>query len=419
MRAFIVNRYFAPDESATSRIASSLAAQLSQRGIEMHVLTSRQRYGDASANLPADDAVGRVRVHRLWTTRFGRRHLPGRALDYASFHLSLAWHMLRRLRGGDVCIVGTDPPLASVTAVLPAALRRAIIVNWLFDLFPEVALDLGVVAGRGLLARLVLGLRDWSLRHSSCNVAPIEAMADHLRRRGIPDDRLAVIEHWAEGGAIHPLPREGSRLRAEWGLEGKIVVGYSGNLGRAHEFDTFIDAASQLRRRDDIVFLFIGDGHRRPSVEAEVARRGLSNVQFKPLQPREQLCASLGLIDIHLVSLLPAMEPYIIPSKFYGITAAGRPTLFVGALHGEIARRLAENECGASVAIGDADGLERWIVALADAPELREAMGERARRLFESSFSEGRGASEWTTLLTALAHPAGRHQAIGGERSTT
>jgi len=135
-------------------------------------------------------------------------------------------------------------------------------------------------------------------------------------------------------------------LRREWGLDGRFVVGYSGNLGRAHEFATFFGAAERLCGRQDVVFLFIAAGAQREQVDEEVGRRGLGNVLFKPYQPWERLHESLSAADVHLVSLNAALEGLIVPSKFYGIAAAGRPTLFVGNTDGEIARLLREGDCG-------------------------------------------------------------------------
>src|SRR5690606_3131947 len=106
-----------------------------------------------------------------------------------------------------------------------------------------------------------------------------------------------------------------------------FVVGYSGNFGRAHEFATLLDAAEELLRAPDIRFLMIGEGQQRGFVEAEARRRGLTNILFKPFQPSEMLSESLGVSDVHIVSLLPSLEHCIVPSKFYGVLAAGRPTI--------------------------------------------------------------------------------------------
>lgn len=415
MQIILANRYFFPDESATSRIATSLAQGLAERpaaaaGDSVHILASRRLHNDTSRTLEAEGNLGPVHIHRLPTTRFGRDRLVGRLLDYATFHASVFVALLRLVKRGDVAIICTDPPMLSVTAMAAVRLKGGIMVNWILDLFPEIAMDLGVLGREGLATRAALWLRDLSLKAARRNVAPVERMAMHLGDRGIAISSLAIIHHWSDGEAIRPLPPGDGALRREWGLSGKCVIGYSGNLGRAHDFDTILATAERLADRADIVFLFVGGGYRRAAVEAEVARRGLANVMFKPLQPRERLAECLAVPDVHLVTLLPEMEPYIVPSKFYGIAAAGRPTLFVGDTDGEIARVLDSAGCGAAFAIGDVDGMVRVVRELAGSATLRREWGDNARRVYDERFSEARGISDWRRLVDALA-PAGQQAA--------
>ncbi len=403
MKVIFVNRYFYPDESATSRMATSLVEGLSRLGREhVHVITGRVRHDDTSKTLPKRERIGGVMVHRVWTTRFGRAGLIGRAFDYLTFHLALVWQLFRLARRGDICVVCTDPPLLSVSVLLPTLIMGARRVNWVMDLFPEVAIDLGLLRKNSIKSRLALWIRDLSFEWADMNIALTGKMAEYLAARGIPSHKRRIIHHWSDGTAIRPLPSQESSLRREWGLQGKLVVGYSGNMGRAHEFATVLDAARRLSHRLDIVFLFVGGGYHQKWIEGEVERLGLRNVLMKPLQPRERLCDSLAASDIHLVSLLPDMEPYIIPSKFYGIAAAGRPTLFVGDKDGEIARTVARAGCGAAVEIGDGEGLKREILGMAASEPLRHAMGSRARSLFEAEFSEARGLADWSRLLNDL-----------------
>ena len=400
MKVVFVNRFFFPDEAATSRIVSSLAFGLVKMGWSVHVVTGRRFHNGNPLPAAADEIAG-VTVHQIWSSSFGCTRVIGRGLEYMSFHAN-AWRQIRRLARSRVVVVAcTDPPLLSITAMLAIARSGAVLVNSIRDLFPEVAILLGMLDGQGILARLLCRLRDISLRRARWNVALSHRMAAALMDRGAPRDTLAVIHDWSDGEAIRPVDRVCNPLLQEWGLEDKFVVGYSGNLGRVHEFGTILDAAERLRDQRNIVFLFIGDGHRRDWVESEARRRNLDNVLMKPLQPREHLAESLSVPDLHLVSLLPDLEPCSIPSKLFGILAAGRPTLFVGDLEGEVARIISEGSCGVAVAIGDSVGLARRVVELAGSESLRHRMGDNAQRLFERSFSEEIVIDKWRHLLEA------------------
>ena len=195
-----------------------------------------------------------------------------------------------------------------------------------------------------------------------------------------------------------------NELRREWKLLNTFVVGYSGNIGRVHEFGTILDAAERLKPSTNIVFLFIGEGAQRNWVEEEALRRGLENIKFKPYQPREQLGLSLTVPDVHLISLQPAMEGLIVPSKFYGIAAAGRPTIFIGSKNGEIPRILQEGQCGISVEKGQDEELGHVIRGLADHLDRCVSLGERARAVFDQQFDKTHAMSTWQAVLDETAN---------------
>src|SRR5687767_7424742 len=207
-------------------MASDLAFHLASRGWEVEAIASRQRYDDADARLPKLEIVNGVTITRVATTRFGRSFLPGRAIDYLTFYLG-AFVAIRKHRDA-VIVAMTDPPLLSVIAALGS--RR--VGNWVQDLFPEVAEALGMRA-----LRLLRPIRNWSLRRARANVVLGELMAAR-----VPGS--TVIHNWADA-SLQPVPREKAQL----------TVGYSGNLGRAHEVETILAAMQML---PDVRFVFTG-----------------------------------------------------------------------------------------------------------------------------------------------------------------
>lgn len=399
MKIVFLNRYFFPDHSPTSQLLSDLAFHLATQGREVHVITSRQRYDEAGARLPSRETVRGVAVYRVWTTTFGRGKLPGRALDYLTFYVSIGLALLRLVSGGDVVVAKTDPPLLSLTAWPVAKVRGARLVNWLQDVFPEVAGAVGMLWAREWVGRLLAQMRDRTLRAAQLNVVVGSTVQRYLLSRGIGESKLRVIHNWADGELIHPVGPEGNRLRREWGLDGKFVVGYSGNMGRVHEFETIVGAVEALKSDAGLVFLFIGDGAQKSWLEDAVRQRGLSNVRFQPYQPLEQLAASLSASDVHLISQRPEVEGFVVPSKFYGIAAAGRPAIFVGSEYGEIAYVINGSQCGIVVRAGDVEGLAAAIKRLKNDPALCRSYGENARRVFEQRFEKRHALQAWTEIL--------------------
>jgi glycosyltransferase involved in cell wall biosynthesis len=390
VKVIFLNRYFHPDHSATSQMAGDLAFHLAARGWEVEVITSRQRYDDAGARLPKEELVDGVSIRRVWTSRFGRAFLPGRAVDYATFYLSAFLALLRR-RGDSVLVAMTDPPLISVIA--SAVSRRTI--NWVQDLFPDVAVALGVLRSAPLLRHV----RDWSLRRAKVNVALSEGMAKRLMD-GDQEVRAEVVHNWADA-SLRPVAREENRLRREWELGDAFVVGYSGNLGRAHELATVTGAMHALGGDARARFLVIGAGAQLGRVRQETA--ALPHVQFRPYQPREALSESLSAADAHLVSLHPSLEGLIVPSKFYGVLAVGRPVIYIGAVNGDLARLTREHDLGVVIAPGDVAGLAAAIVAMALDPARAAAMGQRGRALYEERFAPAIAFAAWERILRSAA----------------
>lgn len=399
MAVYFVNRFFYPDHSATSQMLSDLAFHLARCGVSVCVITSRLRYDDPSAMLAPCEKIRGVDIRRVATTRFERGNLLGRTFDYLSFYFSAAWVALRLVRRGDVLVAKTDPPLIAVAAMAVAWLRGARLINWLQDVFPEVAGALGLRVGRGRIGALIAAVRDGSLRAARCNVVLGERMAESIEKRGIPRGRIAIIPNWSDDRAVVPVAASANPLVTDWGLAGKFVVGYSGNLGRAHEFGTMLDAAGLLQDDSRVIFLVIGSGARLGQVKDEVAQRGLRNFMFQPYQPREQLAFSLGAADLHLVTLQPALEGLIVPSKFYGIAAAGRPAAFIGNQNGEIARILRRHDCGSSFSVGDHRGLADYIRALSRDRDEVLRLGRNGRAALEANYSQARAFEAWEKIL--------------------
>ncbi len=420
MKIYFINRFFYPDLSATSQMLSDLAFALAARGYKITVITSSLSY-DGSRRFKRREIVQDVEVIRLFTTGFGRDRLSGRFLDYFTFYLSAATVLLRRLRRGDLVVAKTDPPALSILAAPICALKGALSINWLQDIFPETAQVLGM--GRGRLASVALsllrGLRNASLRNAAFNVVIGGRMAEKVRSLGVGKNRYAIIQNWADGRFVKPIPREHNRLRRLWGLEDAFVVGYSGNLGRAHEIQTFLSAIESLESGSiapgsaapsapNILWLFTGGGALMNQLKQEVRRRQLLSVIFRPYQPQETLCESLSLPDVHLVSLRPELEGLIVPSKFYGIAAAGRPVIFVGDPDGEVARLIRTYRSGFSVREEDGAGLADAVMTLIENPELAAELGCRARESFQAELDFRYALKRWEDLI------ARSHATVGG-----
>lgn len=405
-KLIFVNRYFHPDHSATAQILSDLAFDLAKRGWRVEVITSRGSYEAGGPPLPPSETIAGVHVRRVRGTRFGRMRLAGRVVDYLSFYLSAFAAMVRHSRRGDVIVAKTDPPMLSTLAALAARIRGARLVNWLQDLYPEVAAGLGIALAGGRSGGLLRALRNRSLRAARMNVAIGELMAERIRNEHVPPDRVTVLPNWTDDDAIRPSADAGVALRKEWGIERDFVIGYSGNLGRAHDIETMLEAAAILRDDARIRFLFIGGGSGLAELARRVEAAGLTNFLFKPYQPKEALAESLAVPDVHWITLLPELEGLIVPSKCYGIAAAARPILFIGSDKGELAKLIRDHDCGMAVAQGAADRLAEAIRQLAGDPRHCRNLGLAARTMLDRRFSRRQTLDGWHDVLDRAARSA-------------
>src|SRR5262249_18949707 len=227
-----------------------------------------------------------------------------------------------------------------------------------------------------------------------------------------PCARVHVIPKWCNDEVIRPGAQSENPLRQSWGLVGQFVLGYSGNLGRAHEFQTVLVAAERLRNEPHFVFLMIGGGKRFEELAQAVKGRDLArSFRFIPYQEQKMLSYALAAGDAHWLSLNPKLEGLIVPSKFYGIAAVGKPIIVIGDKYGEIARLVQQYGCGIVIAPGDAEGLADALRLLSSAPEMISEMGRRARAMLDGHFTRQKALQRWSGLLDRLAKsPASARQ---------
>jgi glycosyltransferase involved in cell wall biosynthesis len=394
------HQYFSPDISSVSQVISQIAFSLAAAGEKVSVICSRNRYdGKRSSQLPSSEQINGVDVTRCWGPSFGRESsFLGRILDMGSFCILSA---LRGLFGppADTLVFLTNPPFYSLMGTLIRKFRGGRFVYILMDVYPDIMVRAGVLKEGGLAARILGGIARVPLRAADVVVVLGEDMKDVVIREGARPEKVVTIRNWADPEKVFPVGHDVNRFRREWGLEGKFVVEYSGNLGVSHSFEDLLAVAEELADRDDIRFLFIGGGVRFREVEREVLRRGLRNVVMRPYQDSSDLAQSLSVGDLHYVSLRNGFEGLVVPSKAYGIMAAGRPMIYQGNEGGEIARMIAREQCGLIVSEGDRAKLREGILRLYRDREMAARMGMLARRALEDRYSATIGLAHYRKVL--------------------
>jgi colanic acid biosynthesis glycosyl transferase WcaI len=412
MRILVLNQYFHPDRSATSRLLTELCEDLSQHH-EVYVVTGRPSYDPEypilSSGLVSQERHKRVNVARVWSTSFDRSEgMPARLANYATY-LPASLIGAMRVARPDVVVAMTDPPVVAVAAAAVSAMRRVPFVYVNQDVFPEVAVVLGRIRSSSLVR--LLETLNRSLRRRAHGVIAIgRDMERRLAELDGPRSRVVVIDNWADGSVVRPL--EGpSVLRAERGWDDRFVVMHSGNVGLSQSLGSLVAAADRLRDEDDIVFAIVGEGAAKAALQTDVRRLGLRNVEFLPTQPYETLSDSLGAADVHVVGLRRGLAGYIVPSKVYGIIAAGRPYVAAVEAGAEPALIAAEHGCGIRVEPDDPDALAEGILRMRESD--LEEMGRNARKAFEERFDRPGATEDYRRILEYIF---ARSVALRGQR---
>jgi len=382
VRICFFNRSYWPDQAATGQLLTELAEDLvSRHGCDVTVVAGRPLHAarDHRGRLAGVEREARngVAILRANGTRFRPQRFAGRAANYLTYFGSAALAGVNIGRP-DVVVSLTDPPILGLAARWAARHAGARFVFLCEDIFPEVAALLEDFH-HALLNRTLDRINRFLLRDADA----IVALGDRMRRRlveekGADASRVSIIHNWADCEAITPGAKDNAFAR-EHGLADRFVLMHSGNIGMSQNLDVLVDAASRLTSKERIVVAIVGDGTKREALAADAARRGLTNVRFFPYTPKERLHESFAAADAFLVALKPGIEGYVVPSKVYGILAAGRPYIAALDPSAEAAGIVREFGCGLLATPGDPEALAAAIAAMHDDPAATRLMGQRAR----------------------------------------
>jgi glycosyltransferase involved in cell wall biosynthesis len=407
LRTLFINRSYYPDVEATGQLLTELCSDLAKQH-DVTVIAGRPNFVATDRSLPCRETHQGVRIVRVRNLRFSKSGMLGRAAGLASY-LFLAVFAALWQRRPDALIVETDPPALGALGALLKWWHRCPMIFYLQDLFPEVGLALGKFQP-GFVTGCLRWLTNIGLRHADRVVVLGEDMKRRVLERGVAAERVAVIPNWADTQAIRPIDGP-SPLRLTWDTGDRFVVVYSGNLGLSQGLESVLEAAALLRD-ESVLFLLIGEGADRKRLEAAAAERALDNVRFLPYQPKKLLGESLAAADLHLIPMRRGLAGCMVPSKLYGILAAGRAYVAAVDAASEVAAVTANYETGLRVEPESprqlADAI-RW--CRTHRKELR-AMGARGRHVAETYFDRARSVRLFEALITEVSSRKAANQSL-------
>lgn len=402
LRLLIMTQFFPPDFAATGQLIEELVRQFERQNVDVKVFTGQPGYAFAKGEAPKVERWGSVWVKRSRMTGLFRGRIRGKAINGLLYAVRAVLHLIRRSRNYKVMLVTTAPPFLPVIGYLANLFLGLRYVCLLYDLYPDIAVELEVVKANHPIARLWRGLNRLVWRRAD----RIIVLSDSMKARIVehcPDveEKIAVIHSWSDAEQIMPMAKTDNWFAQEHGLTDRFVVLYSGNMGRCHDVDTLFEVA-QLLRDEPIVFACIGGGAKRGPLMARVETSGLTNFVFLPYQEKSVLPYSLTASDLSLVSVAEGMESLVAPSKLYPALATGRPIGAICPAGSYLGDLLSEAGSGAAFENGEAQQLANFILELARDKEKARVLGDAGRQYLENHFTPEIIARQYLSVIRSV-----------------
>lgn len=401
-RVLFINRSYWPDAEATGQLLTELCEGLAGE-FEVEVLC-----GQPNAN-PRDEEFKRsgletrngVGIHRTGHFMFDKhRSLLHRAANLLSF-LALATVKSLFIRRPDVVVVETDPFMLPTLGRLLKFWKRAKLVVYLQDIYPDVAIAVQKVSP-GVITSTVRFLLFGAYKRADRIIVLSNDMKRRLVDQGVSAEKIVIIPNWIDTKVVYPIKGEANEFRKEQNLDGKFVVMHSGNMGLTQGLEQLVEVAERLRDRDDVCILLVGGGAAKADLEMMIAERSLNNIRTVPYQPRNRLAESLSAADLHVVSMHPEITGCLMPSKIYGILASGTPILAIVPPETDVAEIVEKESVGFAVEPGDLTKIEEQIAWCADHQDDCSDLETRARSLAENKYDREVVVQMFREFLTEL-----------------
>ncbi len=403
MRILVFTQYYPPDFGGNAMLMDQLSQDLSKMGHEVEVITSFPHYPSGIVphkyrrRLLRVERNEEVKVIRTWLYTSAKKTFRRRLANYAS---SAVFSLVAGLftRRPDAAIVYTPPLSLAVAATISCSVRRIPLIVSVQDIFPDVAVNLGVVSEKSLLVK-VARIFERAVYNQASRIAVIgDSFRENLTRKGVASEKIERISNWIDTDFITPRPRDNIFSR-EHDLNERYVVQYAGNLALTSGVESVLECARLAKQHKDILFLFVGDGILKEGMQKRAVQSRMKNVMFLPFQPYENLPFVLASADVCLVTLGAKAHATSVPGKLYTIMAAAKPVVAAIDSSSETARQVESAGCGVIVAPESPKAMLDAILQLKSSSKRAGEMGKRGLQCVRKEYSRRSATESYERLL--------------------
>lgn len=323
--------------------------------------------------------------------RYYRGSYSSRLLDWCRYFYYVFFRILNQ-PGSALIFIVSNPPFLPLVGYLMKKLRGQPYVVLIYDIYPDIAINLGKMSKQGFLTRMWRWFNKIVWKNAEVIFTIGEDMAIKLEgmfktnctRLG----RIVVIPNWVNHNFIKPLPKEENWFAQKYGQVNKFTVLYSGNLGATHDFETLLKAAKELDSFNNIQFLIIGNGYKRAYIGKFIDQEKLSNIPLLPFQSEKVLPYSLTTGDVAVITLSKGMEGLAVPSKVYYAMASGSALLCICSGNNELKNIVEKHKCGILVEPGDVKGFVSAVKRFYEDTVFLKSCKRNARKAVESYYTK-------------------------------
>jgi len=399
----ILTQYFYPDVASTGLLLSELSFSLAEKGVQVSAITAKPSYSfkiEASKKEIYTD----VNILRVWSTKLNKNTKLGQLLNSLTFFASVFFELLFSRSKSPLLIV-SNPPFLPIVGYFIKKIRNIDYHYLIHDVYPEKAYKLNYTSESSIFIKIWTYFDKKVLANSKSIIVLSEAMkkimTGKLEKYNLPGkEKISVVHNWADGNFIKPLERAENPFIQKNKFDDKFIVQYSGNIGASYDLEIIIETA-KIIKDPDVIFLFIGDGVKKKSLQQMVEKHELKNVMFMPYQMKEMLPYSLTCPSISVVTYESTLEGLLMPSKLYTTLASGVPVVGLCLKNSEVGRIIDEAQCGRIVEENNVSEFVDYVNELRKDNAMQKKLGENARRYFENNFTLQIAVNKYYNILTA------------------
>ncbi|MBT6121205.1 glycosyltransferase family 4 protein [bacterium] len=409
LKLTIVSQLFYPELISTGQTIYELAEDLTKQNVSVDVICGPITL---SKHKKPEQHINRngIKINRIWGTSFPKLNFLGKLLNQLTFTLSVFVVLTKRRftkQRTTPLLILTNPPMMGIAAAFQRIIGGSPYIYLIFDVYPETAIRANFIKRYGLISLI------WTLSNSiiltySSSIIVIGRCMSKLFENKAYSSKLKTIHVWADDLSIGQTETSSNKNDPDnpyikkWNLKDKFVVMYSGNLARFHDLETIMEAADALKEHTDIVFLFVGEGHKKKMCVDIAQSKNLPNCIFDTYVPKDDLKYSLKVADIGLVSLLKGQEGLSVPSKTFGLLSAGIPILGLLPENSEISLILNQENCGKVVEPGNVNKFATTLLDLKNSPETLKTLSENGKKAIKEMYNLRNASKEYISILKSI-----------------